>query len=267
MKNTFQLFAILLLVSGIFACKKDDDNDNNSNPGPSYINFYSNLKGSSEVPPNSSAATGTATGSFNQSTKVLTVTVTYSGMGVTAGHIHNGSVGVDGPVVFPFTSTASPITFTSTPLNATQEADLMANRYYINLHSLAYTDGEIRGQLFQSNTVSFYADLKGSSETPPNASTATGNAIASFNKDTKILTVVTTYSGMTATAGHVHKGAIGSAGPVVFPFTSTASPIVFTSTALDAGQEADLMANMYYVNLHSAAFPDGEIRGQLMKHP
>jgi len=113
--------------------------------------------------------------------------------------------------------------------------------------------------------VSFGATLSGASESSPNASAATGTSTASFNTTTKILTVTTTYSGITPTAGHIHKGAVGVSGGVIFPFTSTTSPIVFTSPALDATQEADLMANLYYVNLHSSAFPGGEIRGQLLK--
>ncbi len=264
MKTTFHLFTVILLMAGFFACKeKDDDTD----PTPQTVSFYSNLKGSSEVPPNASTASGSATASFNKSTKVLTVTVTYSGLTVTDAHIHKGGAGVSGPVVFPLTVTASPITFTSAPLTASQEAELMAHEYYINLHTAANPTGEIRGQLFQNNVISFYADLKGSNEVPPNSSTASGNTIATFNKDTKILTVVTSYSGMTVTAGHIHKGAAGSTGDAVFPFTTTASPIMFTSSALNAGQETDLMANLYYVNLHSTAYPDGEIRGQLIKHP
>ncbi len=48
-------------------------------------------------------------------------------------------------------------------------------------------------------------------------------------------------------------------------FTCLTSPITFTTPALTATQEADLMANQMYVNLHTVAFPGGEIRGQLIK--
>lgn len=113
--------------------------------------------------------------------------------------------------------------------------------------------------------VAFAATLNGASESSPNNSTATGSSTATFNTDTKILTITTTYSGVTATLGHIHKGAIGVAGGVVFPFTNLASPINLTTPPLDATQEADLMANLYYVNIHSAAFPAGEIRGQLIR--
>lgn len=114
--------------------------------------------------------------------------------------------------------------------------------------------------------VTFLATINGLNETPVNASTATGTATLTFNKDTKIFTVVVTYSGVTATNAHIHKGEVGVAGGVIFGFTAPlTSPINYTSVALDASQEADLNANLYYVNIHSTAFPGGEIRGQLIK--
>lgn len=112
----------------------------------------------------------------------------------------------------------------------------------------------------------FKATLNGTSEVPANASTGSGTATLTFNKDTKIFTVVVNYTGVTATASHIHKGAAGISGGVVFGFSApVTSPINYTSVALDATQEADLMANLYYVNVHSATFTGGEIRGQLIK--
>ena len=118
----------------------------------------------------------------------------------------------------------------------------------------------------KDTNVTFKATINGTSETPPNASTATGTATLTFNTSTKMFDIVVTFSGITATASHIHKGDMGVAGSVVFGFTSPiTSPIKYTSVALDATQEADLNANLYYVNIHSAAFPGGEIRGQLIK--
>jgi len=115
-------------------------------------------------------------------------------------------------------------------------------------------------------TTVFNATLNGANEKPDaTASTATGKAKLTFNTKTKIFTVVVTFSGMEATNGHIHKGAADVAGGVVFPFTLFTSPITFTSPALTADQEADLNAGLYYVNLHSTAYPAGEIRGQLLK--
>jgi hypothetical protein len=115
------------------------------------------------------------------------------------------------------------------------------------------------------NITTFKAVINGAVETPANASTATGTATLTFNNDTKIFNIVVQYSGVNATMAHIHKGEVGVAGSVIFGFDNPASPINYTSPVLDATQEADLMANLYYVNIHSAQFPGGEIRGQLIK--
>jgi hypothetical protein len=117
-----------------------------------------------------------------------------------------------------------------------------------------------------STDVIFKAVINGASESPVNASTATGTATLTFNTTTKIFSVVVNFTGITATAAHIHKGEVGVPGGVIFGFTAPiTSPINYTSAALDASQEADLNANLYYVNIHSAALPAGEIRGQLIK--
>ena len=115
----------------------------------------------------------------------------------------------------------------------------------------------------------FRATLNGANERPtPNTSTGAGTSTLIFNNDTKIFTVTTSYSGLTGTptGGHVHKGDVTIAGPVIFNFgTTLATPITFTSIAIDASQEADLKAGLWYTNVHTVAFPGGEIRGQLIK--
>ena len=114
--------------------------------------------------------------------------------------------------------------------------------------------------------VVFKASLDGAQEAPnPTPSTETGDATLTFNTVTKIFTITVNHTVDTPTNGHIHKGAIGVGGGVIFPFATFTSPFTYTSPALDATQEADLMANLYYVNIHTAAYPPGEIRGQLIK--
>ena len=111
----------------------------------------------------------------------------------------------------------------------------------------------------------FKATLKGSSEVPANPSSATGTSTLTYNPATKTFTAVTSYSGITPSMGHIHKAAVGVNGPVVFPFTSLTSPITYNSAPLTDDQVSALFNDSMYVNLHTTAFPGGEIRGQLTK--
>lgn len=116
--------------------------------------------------------------------------------------------------------------------------------------------------------IAYNADLKGSNEVPPNQSEATGYANLFLNQYTKVLSGTVHFSGINYTAAHIHRGAPGQSGPVVFPITGAPNngEAQFSSTvALDSAQIAALDSGMLYVNLHSAAFPDGEIRGQLIR--
>lgn len=145
MKQLSGLIAFMVLFAGFISCSKSDPA-----PAPNpNTTFLATINGASEVPANGSTATGSANLSFNTTTKVFTVTITYNGVTATAGHIHKAAVGVNGGVIFPITSLASPISYTSIPLDAAMEADLNANLYYINIHSAAFPGGEIRGQLIK----------------------------------------------------------------------------------------------------------------------
>ena len=118
----------------------------------------------------------------------------------------------------------------------------------------------------KDNVLIFKAMLKGSSEVPSNTSTATGNTILTFNSITMKFNAVTTYSGLEPTGGHIHMAAVGENGAVVYPFgNNLSSPITFQSGVLTEEQVTALMSEMLYVNLHTEAFPGGEIRGQLLK--
>lgn len=144
MKTKIIVFAVFFLLASIISCSDDDDPAPNPN-----VTFKATLNGASESTPNASTATGTATLTFNTTAKILTITVTHGVVGPTNGHIHKGAIGVSGAPVFPFPSFTSPITYISTALDASQEADLKAELYYVNIHSTAFPGGEIRGQLMK----------------------------------------------------------------------------------------------------------------------
>ena len=112
------------------------------------------------------------------------------------------------------------------------------------------------------------ATLDGKSEVPPNTSAATGSADIDYDAASKKLTWKLTYSGLSgpATAAHFHGPAEAgkNAGVAVAIPNATSSPAEGSATLTDA-QAADLAAGKYYVNVHTAANPGGEIRGQVTK--
>jgi hypothetical protein len=112
------------------------------------------------------------------------------------------------------------------------------------------------------------ATLDGKSEVPPNASTGTGTADIDYDAATKKLSWKLTYSGLSgpATAAHFHGPAEPgkNAGVAVAIPNATSSPAEGSATLTDA-QAADLAAGKYYVNVHTAANPGGEIRGMVTK--
>ena len=116
-----------------------------------------------------------------------------------------------------------------------------------------------------SDIVTFKATLSGTNEVPSNTSMASGSSTLTYNKSTKTFSIVTTYSGLTPTMGHIHKAVKGVNGAVIFPFTNVGtSPIKLESSITDEQFQA-MEKDSMYVNLHTTAFPGGEIRGQLMK--
>ncbi len=110
------------------------------------------------------------------------------------------------------------------------------------------------------------ARLSGTNEVPSVPTNGNGTAEISFDKQTKVMAWTVNYSGLTgpATGAHFHgPAAISENAGVVVPLTgSLASPISGSATLTDA-QAADLMAGKWYFNVHTAANPGGEIRGQV----
>ncbi|ABA04342.1 CHRD protein [Nitrobacter winogradskyi Nb-255] len=120
----------------------------------------------------------------------------------------------------------------------------------------------------QASAEKLKAMLNGASEVPPNTSKGSGTLDAHYDAASKKLAWKLTYSGLTGpvTAAHFHGPAdVGqNAGIVVTIPEATSSPSEGSATLTDA-QAADLLAGRYYVNVHTADHPGGEIRGQVTK--
>ena len=113
------------------------------------------------------------------------------------------------------------------------------------------------------------ATLTGPGENPPNTTTGTGMVRAMLDTDLKSFSYTVTYSGLTgpAVAAHFHgPAAAGANAPPIITITDLASPIRATTTLTD-DQIQSLRAGQWYFNVHTAAHPGGEIRGQLAVTP
>jgi hypothetical protein len=101
---------------------------------------------------------------------------------------------------------------------------------------------------------------------PPNSSAGTGTVVTTLDKGTRVLRWTVTYSGLTGpvTAAHFHgPAAPGQNAGVVLPFTGNLQSPIQGQATLTEAQMADLVAGKWYANLHTAAHPGGEIRGQV----
>jgi hypothetical protein len=255
------------------------------------------LSGTQEVqtPAVVSAATGSATFQLDNSQSAITVNLATSGLtNVTASHIHFGKPGANGGIMFSIF--AAPATFTSpltktltvadfTPVPAAGIATvadavnaILSGNAYINVHTSAFTGGEIRGQIGPAR---FTATLSAASEVPATTSTATGTAQVQFDASQTAINVNMTTQGFASpvNASHIHFGAAGANGGIMFSLF--AAPGAFPATLTKALASTDfspdpadginsfanaanaILSGNAYINVHTDANINGDIRGQL----
>lgn len=115
----------------------------------------------------------------------------------------------------------------------------------------------------------FNITLDSAQEVPPNPSTGTGTGTVTLNVSTGALQINGTYTGMTSTvmAAHLHGPAAPgvSAGIMVgLAVTGGTSGTYFGGGTLTPTQVTNVMNGLTYLNLHTAMFSGGEIRGQVV---
>jgi hypothetical protein len=124
------------------------------------------------------------------------------------------------------------------------------------------------GVLFFAAGVALAADVKvslsGDQEVPPVKTEASGSGTITVNADKTVSGSIMT-KGITATAAHIHDGPMGKNGGVAVPLAKDGDGkwSVPAGAKLSDAQYSAFTSGGLYVNVHSAAHPDGEIRGQL----
>jgi hypothetical protein len=117
--------------------------------GMNTVRLGGTLSGAQEVPPVNTAGTGTLDATFDKPSRRLSYTVTYSGLSgpATAAHFHGpAGPGQNAGVIVPFANPMNPIRGETT-LTEAQAADLLAGRWYVNVHTREHPGGEIRAQV------------------------------------------------------------------------------------------------------------------------
>ncbi len=233
------------------------------------IQYAAILNSLEEVPAGLSTATGVFRFTYSPGNTKGHYIASYNGLSgaATAAHIHNAALGVNGPVVAPL-ATGLPNTFVGDLDFSTLPADFLQKLkdklLYVNVHTATNPGGEIRGQLKSLGPITFETVLNGDQETPPVSTTAIGTAVASLAPTLDTLTYFVSVTGLTPSAAHFHLASAGMAGPVIVPLSTTPSPNFYTgSVVLNSSQVASLLKGDVYVNVHTAANPAGEIRGQM----
>lgn len=113
------------------------------------VNLKADLKASNEVPPVESKGSGSVTATFDTASKQLSWKGSVSGLSgpATAAHFHSAEAGKNGPVAVPITGADKGSFEGKATLTDAQADELMAGKWYVNIHTAANKAGEVRGQV------------------------------------------------------------------------------------------------------------------------
>lgn len=233
------------------------------------------LNGMQEVPMVTTDAEGLA--SFRLNATRDTMCIDFVGIDlsgpITGIHVHDGVAGTNGGVVLNLTPFLNgdrvSAVITGSDLSSDKLAKYLTGGYYLNVHTAANPNGEIRGQLKLETDMGYMAMLDADQQVHNVMSSAEGLAsfVVGLPGETMEVKMITTGLSGPITMAHLHYGAPGVAGGVAVDLTPFIMGNAIMGT-VDISGVADLMdslkAGSIYVNVHTAANPSGEIRGQLM---
>lgn len=243
----------------------------------SGIPFDAMLNGMQQVPPVTTGARGAASLMATADLDSLWYDVVVDGLSgpMQAAHFHEGAVGATGDVVIDIAGNISGNRIqgwvTGAEL-ADNLVEMLEGNLYLNVHTAMNPTGEVRGQVYRYMREGYTIAPDGMQQVPPAATASVGAGIVSVDRDQSnahIMFVVTTPM---VEDVHFHKAVAGENGPVIFPmgdliadngvftYWKASDPTPFTTATSVAFRNDSI-----YLNVHTMAFPDGEIRGQVRR--
>jgi hypothetical protein len=220
-----------------------------------------------EVPPNGSTGNGFGNAWLHVPTNTLSWNLDYEDLSgaATGAHFHAAPAGSNGGVQISI-GTANP-NAGSAVLSAAQTADVLSGNWYVNVHTSANPGGEIRGQLVAGTCVERMEGfgMDQAQEVPPTGSPGTGTGSVWLNHSNNQLRWSIEYAGLIGAifSAHLHGPAAPGANGGIQVVMNGTNP-ESGGAVLTNGQVADLLAGLYYSNVHTAGFGGGEIRGQVV---
>lgn len=228
------------------------------------------MDGMQEVPMVTTSASGVGGFQLTAMRDTLYVNIAANGLsGAIEGiHIHMGMMGENGAVVTDLSSyvVGNRIYAVLTDLSPEMITNMLTGMYYVNLHTAAHPNGEIRGQITLETDLLMVADLDGMQENPMVDTDAIGKGSLVLSKDKQELKIRVVVDGLSGPIDgvHIHMGAMGENGGVVVDLTDFVSGNMIMGTVDPTDFLDALMSGMTYLNIHTAMNPSGEIRGQIL---
>lgn len=178
-----------------------------------------------------------------------------------------GPAGVDGPAAVDLAEPKTlPAPNFSGERTLTSTTDLDLGRWYVDVRSRRYPDGEVRGQVLRPGQELYLGRLSGAEVVPPVSSSGRGSVSVIVGVDRDRVTYDVALTDVVPTEGRLAEGAPGEVGPAMMPFEVLGASFRATewlppgSTLLPS-----LAAGHAYAAVSSARFPDGELRGQMLR--
>jgi hypothetical protein len=220
--------------------------------------------GAAVVPPVATAAKGFGVFTQNQNGTVSYFLV-LNGVAGTSAEVRLGTAGVNGALLF--TLAGGPVIWEGSfgPLAPADAVTMRKQGMYLVVPSVAFPGGEIRGQIEPTKKTHFASALDGAQVVPPVATSASGTASIRLNEPDGVLVYDLETAGIaSATAARARLGAAGSNGPVVFTLVGAPGHWCGVSPFLTLADVAAVKSGGMYLEIASAAFPGGEVRGQIV---
>ncbi|KRB84936.1 CHRD domain-containing protein [Noviherbaspirillum sp. Root189] len=246
--------------------------------------FAATLTGLDEVPPRATTAQGAAVVVANASSRQALIVTTTTNLAGSLLQLGQAPPGTLGPVILAIAEAlpGSGISAANTVLTADQYSNLIAGNLHLNALSQQFPEGEIRGQIIPQatgavitssvtgtvlpSTVSFIAALNGAQAIPVTVTAAQGAAAITINPVNRLFSAAVLTTGMVSTAAELRETPTGFTVPavIVLAETSAGSGVWTARGTLTETQYAALRQGNFFINVRSASFPAGEIRGMVL---